>query len=231
MKTIIEYALLLATSILMEGCAKSLSSPSNQAHAMRITASERLSLSEATVLVRQEIFRLTPTMNPSADFPLKELTTSEVWDRLHAQVFAVTSGARVCQAYVTQNRQVHPLGEGFGGSGVMSMCVADLNGPGQPGLVFSYSWGSGEHRSIVAIWTGGATWTDAKPALLEHDLWLERTDDQHIHVAYGKFSSTHGFKREGEFGTLQLAGDTTSQHLEIVLDPHLPADVFERIMK
>lgn len=45
---------------------------------------------------------------------------------------------------------VYPLGEWFGGLGVSSMALADLDNDGDSELYFTYSWGSGLHRSHAA---------------------------------------------------------------------------------
>jgi len=230
----------LAMAVLLIGCTKSASTAAtdaakpaavNQSVATANSVPTRLSLTEATAAVRAEIFRSIPSMNPSADFPLMELTTADVWDRLHAQVFAVTSGVREDQAFVIRDRRIFWLGGGLGGWGVMSMCVADLDGSGQPKLVFSYPWGSGVHRSIVAVWTGGASWIDAKPVLRDYDLSLERIDDMHVDVAYGEFLSARNFNRQGEFGKLRLSTERAKPNLEIILDPRLSPDVLSRVWK
>jgi len=239
MKSTRALPLLLVVQILFNGCGKG-GSPATTNNAKSKAAEVparasavplRLSLSQATAAVRQEIFRSTPDMNPSADFPLKELATPDVWDRLHAQVFAVTSDVGDDQAFIIRDRQVFPLGEGFGGSGVMSMCVADLYGDGQPKLIFSYSWGSGVHRSLVALWMGGASWVDAKPVLVDYDLSLERIDDQQVDVVYGEFSRDGHFRRDGNFGTLRFSGDISKPGLEIVLNPQLDKKILNRIWK
>ncbi|MFF2093016.1 M56 family metallopeptidase [Paenibacillus sp. NPDC058174] len=51
---------------------------------------------------------------------------------------------------------VYPLGEWFGGFGVTSMSLADLNGDGMSELYFTYSWGSGLHRSHAAYFDPAA---------------------------------------------------------------------------
>jgi hypothetical protein len=206
-----------------------------QSRATAILAPVRMSLSEATAAVRKEIFQENPKMNPTAEFPLKELTTADVWKRLQAQVFVVTSGVREDQAYIVHDERVAPLGAGFGGNGVTSMCVADVNGDGKPKLVFSYSFGSGIHRSEIGIWAGGPSWIDASPVLREYDLALEKDDDRHVRVAYGEYTPQHGFKRQGEFGALHLSAakknPKVDPHFEIILAPKLPADVLNAVWK
>lgn len=45
---------------------------------------------------------------------------------------------------------IYPLGIWFGGYGVTSMALADMDEDEMPELYFTYSWGSGLHRSHVA---------------------------------------------------------------------------------
>lgn len=55
-----------------------------------------------------------------------------------------------CASFLLYEGKVYPLGEWFGGLGVTNMTLADLNGDQKPELYFTYSWGSGLHRSHVA---------------------------------------------------------------------------------
>src|SRR6516225_9751446 len=100
---------------------------------------KRLALAEAEKQVRAFIFADKPAMNPKAEFPVKELTTDEVWEKLGVQVFQVTKGVQSHETFVVSRGRVARIGTGFGGAGVQSMCVAELNGDGRPKLVFSFS--------------------------------------------------------------------------------------------
>lgn len=55
-----------------------------------------------------------------------------------------------CASFLLYDGKVYPLGEWFGGLGVTSMALADLDGDQNPELYFTYSWGSGLHRSHAA---------------------------------------------------------------------------------
>jgi hypothetical protein len=55
-----------------------------------------------------------------------------------------------CASFLFYENEVYPLGEWFGGFGVTSMALDDLNGDGKQELYFTYSFGSGLHRSHIA---------------------------------------------------------------------------------
>lgn len=61
-----------------------------------------------------------------------------------------------CASFLMYEGKVYPLGEWFGGFGVTSMSIADLDGDQKPELYFTYSWGSGLHRSHVAYFDPSA---------------------------------------------------------------------------
>lgn len=190
---------------------------------------ERLNIDEATHLVREDIFRRKPGMNPSMQFPLNELTSAEIWDRLHAQVFVVSEGILVCQAFIIHNKKVESLCGGFGGFGLMSMCVVDPSGKGRPLLLFSHSFGSGIHRSMVGAWAAGTKISVTKIAVRDCDLFLAKIDDRQVQVTCGVFNpGNRTLNNPGEFGTIHLDAEATNPHIEITLREGLPADLRKR---
>lgn len=63
--------------------------------------------------------------------------------------FAVFKFDKFCDSFLLYDGETYPFGEWFGGFGVTSFAVADLNEDGKTELYFTYSWGSGIHRSQV----------------------------------------------------------------------------------
>lgn len=55
-----------------------------------------------------------------------------------------------CASFLLYEDKIYPLGAGFGGYGLTSMALADLNGDEMQELYFTYSFGSGLHRSHAA---------------------------------------------------------------------------------
>jgi hypothetical protein len=150
-----------------------------------------MKVEEAEKLVREYIFAEKPKMNPTAQFPLKDITTKDVWDRLGVQVFKVTEGVQNLETFVIRNDKVFRIGNGFGGRGVTSLAVADLSGGGQDKLVYAYSWGSGVHRSHVGVFDVLAKEPVQATALQAYfgdlgDLEVKQGEKQTVEVYVGK---------------------------------------------
>lgn len=64
--------------------------------------------------------------------------------------YAIFKYAQSCASFLLYGGKVYPMGSWLGGLGVTSMKLADLNGDGEDELYFTYSWGSGIHRSHAA---------------------------------------------------------------------------------
>lgn len=70
--------------------------------------------------------------------------------------FGVNSGYSIfkfdasCASFLLYENKAYPLGEWFGGYGVTSMALDDLNDDLKQELYFTYSFGSGLHRSHIA---------------------------------------------------------------------------------
>lgn len=54
-----------------------------------------------------------------------------------------------CASFLLYNGEIYLMGEWFGGYGVTDMKLADMNRDGRQELFFTFSWGSGIHRSQV----------------------------------------------------------------------------------
>jgi hypothetical protein len=149
----------------------------------------RLMLKEAEELVTQQL-RQERKIIPSVQLTLKELTTDEVWKRLGVQVFQVTGTIQAHETFVIRQKKAHQIGYGFGGHGVTSLCVAALNKDKRPELVYAYSFGSGVHRSHVAVFDCLAQvpreFTAPQAYFGGHDLAVKRIDDQNVRVLAGE---------------------------------------------
>ena len=149
------------------------------------TPEGRIGLDEAERLVQAYIFASQPGMNPTATFPLEELTTDEIWQRVGAQVYKVREGVQQFQTYAIIAGRVYPIGESFGGLGVHTLLVTDLNADSAPELVYAYSFGSGIHQSAVGMLfplDGGYLTTSVVDFRYLGELRLEKQDDQTLTV-------------------------------------------------
>lgn len=113
----------------------------------------RITLERATELVRAEVLRENPEVNPALEIPLIEITPVDAWQAMSVQLFQVRSDAlfQAFETFAVRKGEVVRLGRGFGGDGVGSTLVTDLDGDRSPDLAFVYSWGSGRHLSQVGV--------------------------------------------------------------------------------
>ena len=65
-------------------------------------------------------------------------------------VYSVFKFDTSCASFLLYENKIYPMGEWFGGFGVTGMALADLNGDRLQELYFTYSFGSGLHRSHAA---------------------------------------------------------------------------------
>jgi len=147
---------------------------------------KRLTVAEAQALIRSDL-KPGPDVgfNPADAFSLQEWKDEALWGRLHAQVFRVVQNNWPYATVLVRGKQILALGIAFGGLGVESLCVTDLDGDKQPDLLFTYAWGSGIHRAQLGILRFGPEplkWEDMGLCLLHGDLALERVSDQAVKV-------------------------------------------------
>jgi hypothetical protein len=189
------------------------------------TDQERVSLDSARRMIVDAIMRDTPDMNPAAEFPLVELTTDETWSRLHVQVFKITGGPREDDGYLIDSGRVIMFAPGFGGWGLMSMCVTDLESSGVPELLFTYSWGSGVHRSVFAAYS--RDWPEDQgirtgSVVFDDDLLLWKCDDQTVYLE--QISSGD---RSGGPGDARIVGIASIPISDLATGVPIPAATFE----
>ncbi|MCB9854108.1 MAG: hypothetical protein H6818_00360 [Phycisphaerales bacterium] len=151
-----------------------------------------------------------------ADAEVEEPTFSEIHDRERIEGQLVKLGL---QAFLIHGDEVIKLGESFGGMGFQDSCVSDLDEDGHPELLFTYSYGSGIHRSQVGAWCDA--WP--KPRVIQSDcafrgqpdFTLRRFSDQHVLVMVGTT----------RVGRLVLVKTDHEPQLRIELSPNLPESI------
>jgi hypothetical protein len=159
---------------------------------------------------------------------LREVTTKDIADRLKAQVFqqvGYTGSISEPEAYLVKDGKVYPMSIASGGYGLTMMCVCNLDKAKAPELVYSYSWGSGIHRSHL----DAMTFEGARPVKIsapfvirDCDLRFVKSDDSTVKV-YA--TMLHIWPADGSkdvlLGRLTLVNHDKARALGIAFDPHL----------
>jgi len=184
-------------------------------------APPRLTVVDAERLVREHIYKTNPAMNPAAQFPLEELSGKEVFEKLHSQVFKVNAGHWQSASFLIHRGQVYELGKWFGGDGVLSLCLTELND--EPVLAYTYSWGSGIHRSHLAVCrVSGGKIQQSQPdfALRDKDM-IVKSQDGKCTVFVGKT----------QLGTVELAQKDGKVEVDLKLAATLPDEISRKIWR
>lgn len=95
-----------------------------------------------------------------------------------------------CASYLLYEDTIYPLGGYFGGLGAVSFALADLNADGAYELYYTFSWGSGMHRSQVGYFdpaTKAAADFDA--AFYDKDTALAASPDGGLNVCVADIAS------------------------------------------
>ena len=211
---------LIATLVYAAGCEKSAESArSSQRRDGQSRAAGRLTPEEAQARIEAWHEAVGERMPyEQRDSLAEEWTTSEVWDRLEAQVFTLDM-----QGYLVSADQVVSLGESFGGMGLRSTCVSDLNADGVPELLFTYSFGSGIHRSMVGAWSRG--WPE--PGVVSASVALRGYPDCMLGDCSN--SAAELLVEDQSVGALRLEFVGRAPRLEIDVRDDLPKSIAERL--
>jgi len=105
------------------------------------------------------LFQLTPSANGVEEFleisEIKMLYQNEFCYNVTPQTISDEYGFQIfkldqcCAGFLLYENEIYTLGEYFGGLGITSFAVADIDQNGKSELYFTYSWGSGIHRSLA----------------------------------------------------------------------------------
>ena len=74
----------------------------------------------------------------------RDITPENVFNETGGQIF---KNGTTCESYLVYDGKIYTLGIGFGGLGLVDVTTSDFDGNGQKELIYTYSWGSGIHRS------------------------------------------------------------------------------------
>ncbi len=186
---------------------------------------------EAQDLILAYLKHENPELNRSANLDLEELTTDEIWQALGIQIFKNRSNVFLNQAFIiTSEGGVLPMGSSFGDVGVIDMVVTDLDDDHRAELVFSYAFGSGITRTMLALYI---------PAVDENRLWtadmaysgylcLEAAPDSGALVQLCQFNGEE-FSPERLLGLMTLMIEKGTPLPGVRLDEDLPDAILENI--
>jgi hypothetical protein len=160
----------------------------------RLDAEGRWSEKDASSIIQKYFLAQNPGLNPDTRFPVEDVTTDEIWQQLHIQVFRITDDIYADESFIINGEILVQMGTAFGGSGVNSMLVSELYQKGTPELLFVYNFGSGIHQSHISAYL---PYYDASRTL-------------ECEVAYR--------------GDLQLVKSDGGRVDVLIIDPSLPAD-------
>ncbi len=198
-------ALLLSAALALSSCQATAPGAAEEApNAARVT------LQEAEVLVRAKVFELKPTMNPDMQFPLREILVDGLWKRLGCQLFQVTSGVQESATYLVRHGEAYSLCGGLGGHGIQSACVTDLDGNAEAELTYTWSWGSGIHRSLIAVCRveQGELIQEQPAVAYRGDIFVKKESDAAVTVEIGTYEWAFGkWTPIAKLGELKVAPD------------------------
>jgi hypothetical protein len=90
-----------------------------RALADRQVQTKRISLEEATGLIRTHLLAGDPRISPDIDYPLEETTPDEAFAKMGVQMFKVVGAFETGQDYIVQDGQVTRIGTYWGGGGIV----------------------------------------------------------------------------------------------------------------
>lgn len=170
-------------------------------------APKPLTLAEARDLVGQVLKKQgAEGLDLAQPFTLEPWKDAALWERLQAQVFRVVQDRWPRATALVRKGEVVRLGISFGGLGVGSLCVADLDGDKQPELLFTCAWGSGIHRTELGILRFGKAplqWEPLGLVFLHGDLCLERVSDQAVRVCQAAVLWNEGARNPDQLAKIQ----------------------------
>lgn len=148
---------LVSAAVILTGCSDG-GAPRN-AHINGVTENAALNPDIAASAGEPQItvFGLTPTEEDEPvvrsydsyrDETRRNVTPADISEKYGMTIYKYDKS---CRSELLYDGEYHTLGTFFGGFGATSFAVADINGDGSEELYFTFSWGSGIHRSQVGL--------------------------------------------------------------------------------
>ncbi len=116
----------------------------------------------------------------------RDITPEHVFAETGCQIF---KSGESCESYLLYEGELYSLGMGFGGWGIVDIETADFNKDGEKELLYTYSWGSGIHRSCFGYFDlagrckGEINLKAAEVmGFIQEELMLKKISDDHFEV-------------------------------------------------
>lgn len=190
-KTIVLILCLVLLSLSVVGCTKE-----GKVHKIYDLVSFKVLFTEYDEMSRYSVEELEA---------FREITTEKL-RAIHAQVF---KNGITCETFLVYEDDIYELGIGFGGVGVVDIEISDFDSNGKNELLYTFSWGSGMHRSNIGCFDlcSKTQWdikcTSDNNAIIDSELLLERKSDVSFDVYTGNYESIIG----NDFTTLVVSKD------------------------
>lgn len=120
-------------------------------------------------------------------YTVYDITPKNVKEEIGCQLFKVNY---TCETYVVNKSKFSAIGFGFGGYGVVNVDTCDFDYDGQKDLIYTFSWGSGIHRSHIGIFNFSKNqekWLDFQQT--NDDIMLEKISNDNFKIYTAKISS------------------------------------------
>lgn len=131
-------------------------------------------------------------------YTIYDITPQNVKEEIRCQLFKVNY---TCETYLIYNSKVYEIGFGGGGYGLVSIETCDFDDNGQKDLIYTFSWGSGMHRSHIGVFNLSnehEEWLDFIQG--KNDIMLEKISDSNFKVYIAKI-----FSEEQDFVHFKLS--------------------------
>ena len=142
----VQRIICLIFCILLILSACSISQPSGKTVLDTIAVESELAITSSNTNVSDFIVKNVDFTSYYETDQCYNITPTFITDNSEYTVFKYSSST---QSFIMYDNEIYSIGECFGGFGITSMALADLNKDGEYELYYTFSWGSGLHRSQI----------------------------------------------------------------------------------
>jgi hypothetical protein len=186
---------------------------------------------DAVEMIRAYLLDQKPNLDPAFTLSVENIPLEEAPSPLPIQVFRVVEGPFANESFLVHDETVLQMGTAFGGHGLTSLEVGDLDQDGTGELYFAYSFGSGIHRSRLAMYAPAY----AEDRIFEADtvyfgdLGLAKVDTSIGVSVVEPDPETLTLKYLEAIGTLAIEQHAGQPQLILQVSPDLSDDVLENL--